>query len=57
MRGCFDKCMRTSADKEYIDGGDIKKGEGVCVDRCMTKYLAVFEKISTRLNQQQQQQQ
>lgn len=57
MNACYAKCMRTSADKQYIDGGDLKKGESVCIDRCVTKYMEVFHKISTRLNEINQEQQ
>jgi hypothetical protein len=44
-----------SSKKKYVDGGDLNKGESVCVDRCAKKFVESFEKISTMMNARSQQ--
>jgi hypothetical protein len=58
VESCHQKCIST----KYLDGV-MNKGESVCVDRCVFKYMDVFQRVGTKLNaiglqnQQQQQQQ
>ncbi|MFH4976342.1 hypothetical protein AB6A40_003051 [Gnathostoma spinigerum] len=41
---CQSKCISTS----YREG-ELTKGESVCLDRCVAKYLDVHEKLGRRL--------
>ncbi|CAG0879305.1 unnamed protein product [Cyprideis torosa] len=41
---CRQKCIAT----KYHEG-DLSKGEAVCLDRCVAKYLEVHERIGTKL--------
>jgi len=40
---CFRKCV-----SQYNDS-DLSKGEGVCIDRCVQKYMDVQNKVGLRL--------
>lgn len=41
---CHKKCISTS----YHDGA-LEKGEAVCLDRCIAKYLEIHEQIGKKL--------
>jgi len=41
---CFQKCIHRFAESE------VSLGEGSCVDRCVVKYMKVFEKVGTRIS-------
>jgi len=41
-------CQRKCIPKKYKDS-ELSKGESVCVDRCVAKYLDVHEKIGKKL--------
>ncbi|CDW58286.1 mitochondrial import inner membrane translocase [Trichuris trichiura] len=47
--------MTTSCQKKCIPGHykepDLSKGEAVCIDRCVAKYLDVHEKLGKKLTQ------
>lgn len=43
---CKDKCIATN----YREG-DLTKGEAVCLDRCIAKYLRVHEDLGKKLTQ------
>ncbi|VDK43250.1 unnamed protein product [Anisakis simplex] len=47
---CQQKCIATN----YREG-DLTKGEAVCLDRCVAKYLDVHEKLGKRLTSMSQQ--
>ncbi|KHN82054.1 Mitochondrial import inner membrane translocase subunit Tim10 [Toxocara canis] len=47
---CQQKCIATSYKE-----GDLTKGEAVCLDRCVAKYLDVHEKLGKRLTTMSQQ--
>uniref|UniRef100_A0AC35TV47 Zf-Tim10_DDP domain-containing protein n=1 Tax=Rhabditophanes sp. KR3021 TaxID=114890 RepID=A0AC35TV47_9BILA len=46
---CQDKCI----SKSYKEG-DITKGEAVCLDRCVAKYLDVHERLGKVLTSMSQ---
>ena len=52
---CKSKCLAAGAAtyKESM-GSELSKGESVCLDRCVSKYFLVFEKISTVLAERSQ---
>lgn len=41
---CFQKCIHR------FDESSVSLGEGSCVDRCVVKYMKVFEKVGARLS-------
>jgi len=43
-KACMTKCIPT----EYREG-ELNKGEGVCIDRCASKFFEVQMKISEQL--------
>lgn len=50
---CESKCVPT-----HYHEGDLTKGESVCLDRCVAKYLDVHEKLGkvlTNMSQQDEQ--
>uniref|UniRef100_A0A0M3I0H4 Mitochondrial import inner membrane translocase subunit n=1 Tax=Ascaris lumbricoides TaxID=6252 RepID=A0A0M3I0H4_ASCLU len=47
---CQQKCIAT-----HYREGDLTKGEAVCLDRCVAKYLDVHEKLGKRLTTMSQQ--
>lgn len=47
---CQQKCIST----RYKEG-ELTKGEAVCLDRCVAKYLDVHEKLGKRLTTMSQQ--
>lgn len=47
---CQQKCISTRYNE-----GDLTKGEAVCLDRCVAKYLEVHEKLGKRLTSMSQQ--
>uniref|UniRef100_A0A915KEL1 Mitochondrial import inner membrane translocase subunit n=1 Tax=Romanomermis culicivorax TaxID=13658 RepID=A0A915KEL1_ROMCU len=49
-----DTCKNKCISSDYKEG-DLKKGEAVCVDRCVAKYLQVHEDLGKRLSQMTQQ--
>jgi len=40
---CFRKCV------QGVNDSDLSKGEGTCVERCVTKYVEVHTKVGGRL--------
>jgi mitochondrial import inner membrane translocase subunit TIM10 len=42
--GCFKKCLPLK-----FKDSDLTKGESVCVDRCVAKYLEVHDRIGKKL--------
>ncbi|SCV75001.1 BQ2448_8030 [Microbotryum intermedium] len=48
VASCHAKCIST----RYTEP-DLNKGEGVCVDRCVSKYFAANEKVQERLQNAQ----
>ena len=47
---CQQKCVGS-----HYKEGDLTKGESVCLDRCVAKYLDVHEKLGKVLTQMTQQ--
>lgn len=47
---CQEKCIPTN----YREG-ELTKGESVCLDRCVAKYLDVHERLGKRLTNMSQQ--
>ncbi|XP_071448137.1 mitochondrial import inner membrane translocase subunit Tim10 [Hetaerina americana] len=43
-------CHRKCIPPKYLDA-DLGKGESVCLDRCIAKYLDVHERIGKKLTQ------
>jgi len=43
---CQKKCIST----KYLEG-ELEKGEAVCIDRCVAKYLEIHEQIGKKLTQ------
>nr|CAB3266960.1 Tim10 small zinc finger-like protein [Phallusia mammillata] len=43
---CHKKCISTKYNE-----GDLEKGEAVCIDRCVAKYLDIHEQIGKKLTQ------
>ena len=43
MDQCFKKCISS------YNESDLSKGEAVCVERCVYKYLDVHQKVAGRL--------
>lgn len=41
-------CQRKCVTKKYKDS-ELSKGESVCIDRCVSKYLDIHEKIGKQL--------
>jgi import inner membrane translocase subunit TIM10 len=41
---CHDKCINT----KYTDG-DVQKGEAVCLDRCVAKFLETHDRVGKKL--------
>ncbi|KAF8476893.1 Tim10/DDP family zinc finger-domain-containing protein [Kalaharituber pfeilii] len=46
---CYKKCV----PPEYKEG-DLNKGESVCLDRCVHKYMEAFNKVGQQLNNKMQ---
>lgn len=42
---CYGKCIN-----QPVIEGDVLKGEGVCVDRCVAKFFEVNKKIGLLMN-------
>jgi len=40
---CFSKCVQHFAES------DIHPGEAVCIDRCVVKFMKVYDKVTQRL--------
>ncbi len=62
-RSCHLKCINSS---NYVEADlnkvhkltviyNIKKGESVCIDRCVAKYFETFQMVGTKLNPNMQQ--
>lgn len=52
---CKSKCLAAGpVPYKESTGSDLSKGESVCLDRCVSKYFLVFEKISTVLAERSQ---
>lgn len=49
-KSCQDKCI----DTHYREA-DLTKGEAVCLDRCVSKYLEVHDRLGKLLTQMTQQ--
>ena len=47
---CFKKCIPTR-----FHDGDLTKGETVCIDRCVAKYMEIHEEVGKKLIELQQQ--
>lgn len=45
-RSCYSKCIGAR-----FTGGELNKGESVCVDRCVAKYFEVNKMIGEKLQQ------
>jgi len=43
---CHDKCIST----KYSDG-EVGKGEAVCLDRCVAKFLETHDRVGKKLTQ------
>ena len=46
---CQKKCINTN-----YSGSELEKGESVCLDRCVAKYLDIHDRIGKQLTQQSQ---
>ncbi|KAG0322897.1 protein transporter tim10 [Dissophora globulifera] len=46
VSSCHEKCI----PKTYIEG-DLNKGEAVCIDRCVAKFLEVNKSVGAKLQQ------
>lgn len=53
--------MTTSCQKKCIPNtykeGDLSKGEAVCLDRCVAKYIEIHESMGKRLTEKSMQEQ
>lgn len=49
MRGCrlADTCFKKCVSSDYKDT-ELNKGESVCLDRCVHKFVESFQKVSRR---------
>ena len=47
---CFKKCIPTR-----FHDSDLTKGETVCIDRCVAKYMEIHEEVGKKLIELQQQ--
>ncbi|VDD92502.1 unnamed protein product [Enterobius vermicularis] len=47
--------MTNACQQKCISTRDLTKGEAVCLDRCVAKYLDVHEKLGKRLTSMSQQ--
>ena len=45
---CFQKCIARFGE------GELASGEAACIDRCTIKYIAVQQKVSIKLQSNQQ---
>jgi hypothetical protein len=48
LRNCFQKCVSTT-----FDNGQLNRGNGLCVDRCVSKFLQTFKSIGENLKYHQ----
>jgi import inner membrane translocase subunit TIM10 len=46
MMVCHDKCIST----KYTEP-DVSKGEAVCLDRCVAKFLEIHDRVGRKLTQ------
>jgi mitochondrial import inner membrane translocase subunit TIM10 len=46
-----DACHKKCVPPKYADG-ELNKGESVCIDRCVIKYLEVHQKVGQKLQGQ-----
>jgi import inner membrane translocase subunit TIM10 len=46
MLVCHDKCI----SKKYTEP-DVSKGEAVCLDRCVAKFLEIHDRVGRKLTQ------
>ncbi|CAJ0961158.1 unnamed protein product, partial [Mesorhabditis belari] len=53
-RRMTDACQEKCISRNFKEG-DLTKGESVCLDRCVAKYLDVHEKLGKRLTSMSQQ--
>ena len=51
---CNKKCVMSSS-QNFVEG-ELNKGESVCVDRCVSKYVQAMEKMSKMMQEKQQEQ-
>eukprot|EP01135_Chromosphaera_perkinsii_P012007 Nk52_evm15s2568 gene=Nk52_evmTU15s2568 len=49
-------CQKKCIQPHYKDG-ELAKGESVCLDRCVAKYLAIHDIVGKNMQQIQQEQQ
>ncbi|VDP14056.1 unnamed protein product [Soboliphyme baturini] len=49
-RKMSDSCQKKCISSRYKEG-ELNKGEAVCIDRCVSKYLDVHEKLGKKLTQ------
>ena len=45
IRQCREKCVT----KDPYADGELNKGQSVCLDRCVSKYFSVFERVNQQL--------
>ncbi|KAJ3391530.1 protein transporter tim10 [Lobulomyces angularis] len=50
VNGCHKKCINNTYHE-----AELNKGEGVCIDRCVSKYFEVHTKVGAKLFQNNQQ--
>ncbi|KAI8614311.1 hypothetical protein BC830DRAFT_1056561, partial [Chytriomyces sp. MP71] len=46
IAACHTKCISPA----YLQDGDLNKGEGVCLDRCVYKFLQTNAKVTATAN-------
>lgn len=45
----IDQCKTKCFGKEIYTDGELNKGQSVCIDRCVSKYFSMFERINQQL--------
>jgi import inner membrane translocase subunit TIM10 len=49
---CTKKCVMSSS--QTFSEGELNKGESVCMDRCIAKYVQAMEKMSKLMQEKQE---